>query len=472
MSVCTRFALLALLALSCVTAARAAEKPASGDIFPYKVHATRLENGLNVLAIPYDSPGTVAFFLVVRTGSRDEVEAGHSGFAHFFEHMMFRGTDRFPKEKFDETLKALGADSNASTSNDVTIYQIIGPSSALEQIMDIDADRFKNLKYNEEVFRIEAQAVLGEYNKNFANPILPMFEKTRDLAFQKHTYKHLTIGVLEDIKAMPTYYDYSLAFFDRFYRPENTTMVVVGDVQPQQVATLAQKYFGDWKKGYKAPQVPKEPPQTEAKKAHIDWPNQVLPSLMLSYHTPAFNTTTADTAALDLIQQLLTDSTSPLYQELVVEKQWVTSFSGGPEWSRDPYLFTFIAQVRSEDLLPKVKEAIDRHVAQLQNGVDPKRLDRIKSNLRYDFALGLTSPEAVAATVADAIGVAGDIQALNQLYAQIQKVTPQDVQRVAREVFHAKNETLVTLSHKAAPAGRPAAGGSTPGAQGTQGGAR
>jgi zinc protease len=463
-SVRTRFALLALLALACATAARAAEK--HGDIFPYKVHETRLENGLNVLAIPYDSPGTVAFFLVVRTGSRDEVEAGHSGFAHFFEHMMFRGTDRFPKEKFDATLKALGADSNASTSNDVTIYQIIGPSSALEQIMDIDADRFKNLKYTEEVFRIEAQAVLGEYNKNFANPILPMFEKVRSLAFQKHPYKHLTIGFLEDIKAMPTYYDYSLGFFDRFYRPENTTMVVVGDVQPQQVATLAQQYFGDWKKGYKANQIAKEPPQTEAKKAHIDWPIQVLPSLMLAYHTPAFGTATADTATLDLIQQLLTDSTSPLYQELVVEKQWVTSLSGGPDWSRDPYLFTFVAQVRSEDLLPKVKEAIDRHVAQLQNGVDTKRLDRIKSNLRYDFALGLTSPEAVAATVADIIGVAGDIQPLNQHYAQIQKVTAQDIQRVAREIFQTKNETLVTLSHKAAPAGRPAAGNAT------QGGAR
>lgn len=451
MSVRSRFALLGLLALSCATVAGAAEKPATGDIFPYKVHETTLENGLQVVAIPYDSPGTLAFYLVVRTGSRDEVEAGHTGFAHFFEHMMFRGTERYPKSKFDETLKSLGADANASTGKDVTTYTIVGPSSALEKLMDIESDRFKNLKYEEEVFRIEAQAVLGEYNKNFANPILPIFEKLQGLAFDKHTYQHLTMGFLEDIKAMPTYYDYSLNFFDRFYRPENTTLMVVGDVDPQRVHTLAKQYFGDWKKGYKPAQITTEPPQTQAKKAHLDWPNPVLPFLVLGYHAPGFSTASVDTAALDLVDQLLLSSSSPLYQELVVEKQWATSIGGGFEYSRDPFLYQIIAQVKSEDLVPKVKEVIERHVAKLQNEpVDGKQLDRIKSYLRYNFALGLDSPEAVADEVSDFIAASGEVQSLNQHFANIQKVTPAEVQRLARQVFRAQNETQVTLSHKAA----------------------
>jgi zinc protease len=448
------FALLGLLAVAFATRAQAADKTATGDIFPYKVQETTLGNGLKVVAIPYDSPGTLAYYLVVRTGSRDEVEAGHTGFAHFFEHMMFRGTEKYPKEKYDETMKSLGADSNASTDNDATIYQALGPSSALEKLMDIESDRFKNLKYSEEAFRIEAQAVLGEYNKNYANPILPMFEKVRDLAYQKHPYKHLTIGVLEDVKAMPTYYDYSRQFFNRFYRPENVTLLVVGDIQPQRVFALAEQYFGDWKKGYQPAQITPEPPQTEPKTAHIDWPNQVQPYMMISYHTPAYSVASTDTAALDLIQQLLLSSSSPLYQELVVDKQWATSLQGGSAHNRDPLLFTIIAQVKSPDLVPKVKEVIDRHMAKLQNElVESERLDRIKSHERYSFALGLTSPEAAAEVVANELALTAQVETLNRYYDQVQKVTPQDLQRLARQTFKPQNETTVTLWHNgAAPA--------------------
>jgi zinc protease len=459
----SRFALLGLLAAFLATGTQAADKPATtGDIFPYKVHETTLGNGLKVVAIPYDSPGTLAFYLVVRTGSRDEVEAGHTGFAHFFEHMMFRGTEKYSKEKYDETMKSLGADSNATTDNDATIYQALGPSTALEKLMDIESDRFANLKYTEEVFRIEAQSVLGEYNKNYANPILPMFEKLRDLAFQKHTYKHLTIGTLEDIKAMPTYYDYSRQFFSRFYRPDNVTLLVVGDIQPERVFALAQQYFSGWKKGYQPSQITPEPPQTERKQAHIDWPNPVQPFIMIGYHTPAYSPATADTAALDLIQQLLLSSSSPLYQELVVDKQWATSLQGGTSNNRDPMLFTIVAQVKSPDLVPKVKEVIDRHMTKLQNElVDGERLDRIKSHERYSFALGLTSPEAVASTVADEIALTGKVETLNQYFNQIQKTTPQDIQRLAKQTFRPQNETMVTLWHGAADAAQaaPAQGG-------------
>ena len=121
-----------------------------------------LANGFRMLAIPYDSPGILSLYLVVRTGSRDEVEPGHSGFAHFFEHMMFRGTKRFSAEAYNETLKRIGVDASGSTSDDWTMYYMTGPSTGLDTMVELEADRFKNLSYTEGAFRTEALAVAGK----------------------------------------------------------------------------------------------------------------------------------------------------------------------------------------------------------------------------------------------------------------------------------------------------------------------
>jgi len=457
------FALLGLLVLSAAAqAAPAAQATAPGDVFPYKVHESKLDNGLQVVVIPYDSPGTVAYFSVVRTGSRDEVEAGHSGFAHFFEHMMFRGTDKYSTDAYNDILKRMGADSNAFTSDDQTVYHMVGPSSALETMFDMESDRFKGLKYSEEGFRTESQAVLGEYNKSASSPFQPLFEKLRDLAFQSHTYKHTTIGFIADVKAMPGYYEYSKQFFSRFYRPENVTLLIVGDVQPDKALALAKKYYGDWKTGYQKPAIQAEPVQTQTQTGQIDWPNPIHPHLMIGYHTPAFSTASPDSAALDLIDQLLFSESAPLYQDLVVQKQWVDFVQGSPDPHRDPYLYTIIARVKSDELVPKVQDAINQALAQLQSQpVDQQRLERIKSHLRYGFALSLDTPGAVANQAAAAIAVAGNVSSINDLFREYQKVTPADIQRVAKQIFTPKNETIVTLAH---------AGGDKP-ATGTQGGA-
>jgi zinc protease len=458
-----RITLLLCGLLAVATLAGAAEKTAaSGDVFPFKVHKQTLDNGMRVLAIPYDSPGTVAYYIVMRTGSRDEVEAGHSGFAHFFEHMMFRGTEKYSKDDYTDVIKRLGADSNAFTADDQTVYHMIAPANQLPLIMDIESDRFKHLKYSQDDFRTEALAILGEYNKSVSNPIQPLYEKVRDLAYDKHTYKHTTLGFVADIKAMPEDYDYSLKFFERFYRPENATLLVVGDVQPQNVFTLAKQYFGDWKKGYKAADIPVEPAQKERKTASLDWPNPTHPYMMMAYHIPAYSATAVDTAALDLIEQLLFSESAPLYQDLVVKNQWVDFVQGGASGNRDPGLFSIIARVRSDELLPKVQETINRYVQQLQTTpVDARQLDRIKSHQRYAFALGLDTPGNVAAQAAQMIALTGDIDTLNQRFAAYQKVTPADIQKVARAYFQPQNETFATLTHKAA----------APAAQGTQGGA-
>jgi zinc protease len=461
-----RIALLLLCGLlALVPLAGAAGKAAasSGEVFPFKVYKQTLDNGLRVVVIPYDSPGTVAYYIVIRTGSRDEVEPGHSGFAHFFEHMMFRGTEKYPPEAYNEILKRLGADSNAFTTDDQTVFHMIAPASQLETIMDVESDRFKNLKYDQDAFRTEALAVFGEYNKIVSNPVQPMYEKARDLAYEKHTYKHTTLGFVQDIKAMPGYYDYSIQFFSRFYRPENATLIVVGDVKPDNVLSLTKKYFGDWKKGYKAASIPVEPPQKQRKTATIDWPNPTHPFLMMAYHVPADVATSVDSAALDLVEQLLFSESAPLYQDLVVKNHWVDFLQGGASGNRDPGLFSVLARVKSDELMPKVQDAIHHYVQQIQTTpVDRQKLDRIKSHQRYAFELGLDTPGNIAAQAAQAVAIAGDVNAINQRFATYQKVTPADIQRVAREYFKPTNETVVTLAHKASPSA----------AQGTQGGTR
>ena len=453
MSFSKRLAVASAAVLAAAAGADAAAESAGETamkIFPFPVHDQVLDNGLKVVVVPYDSPGIVAYFTVVRTGSRQEVEPGHSGFAHFFEHMMFRGTERFSQEAYNDVLRGMGADSNAFTSDDFTGYYIVGPAAELETMIDLESDRFKNLAYGEDGFRTEALAVLGEYNKNASSPFLPMFERLRELAFERHTYRHTTLGFLEDVEAMPGYYDYSLSFFDRFYRPENSIVLVVGDAAPERTLALAKKYYGDWEKGFKPVTIAADPEPKEGKTAHIEWPNPTRPQLMMGYRVPAFDAASVDTAALDLIDQLLFSEAAPLYQELVVDKQWTDQLGGSASAHRDPYLFTITARVKSEDLVPKVQETIARHIGELQaRPVDAARLERIKSHLRYDFALGLDSANSVAFNAAQALQLTGEIEPLNTLYATYETIGPQDVQRVAKAYLQPQRLTVVTLAHKA-----------------------
>src|SRR5450432_4309139 len=241
--------------------ARPATAKGAGEAFPFPVHEKTLPNGLRVFVVGYDSPGLVAYYSIVRTGSRNEVEPGKSGFAHFFEHMMFHGTETFPQDKYNAEIKAMGADSNAFTSDDLTVYHILAGKAALPQIVAIESDRFQHLHYQEADFQKEARAVLGEYNKNASNPLEKMTEVLYYHAFTTHTYKHTTMGFLKDIENMPNEMAYSRQFFDRYYRPDNIVILVVGDADPDTVFKLVETNCGDWKAGDKHPAIPVEPPQ-------------------------------------------------------------------------------------------------------------------------------------------------------------------------------------------------------------------
>ena len=152
-------------------------------IFPYAYDQYDFSNGLRLITIPTDYPNVVALYIVVQTGSRNEVEAGKSGFAHLFEHMMFRGTKLFPPEKYEAVMKDAGAASNAYTTDDHTAYHATFSKEDLETILRMEADRFQNLDYSRDVFRTETLAVLGEYNKNSAEPFRKLLEVQREHAF-------------------------------------------------------------------------------------------------------------------------------------------------------------------------------------------------------------------------------------------------------------------------------------------------
>ncbi|MGD0043317.1 MAG: insulinase family protein, partial [Isosphaeraceae bacterium] len=180
---CLQFAAVIMLFTQAAAPAAGPGQAERQPIFPFPIQQTTLDNGLSVISVPFDSPGIIAYYTVVRTGSRNEVERGLSGFAHFFEHMMFRGTKKYSQEKYNDILKSLGADSNAFTTDDWTCYHMTIPASALGTAVEIESDRFENLKYDEPSFQKEARAVLGEYNKNASSPFLKLEEAMQNTSF-------------------------------------------------------------------------------------------------------------------------------------------------------------------------------------------------------------------------------------------------------------------------------------------------
>src|SRR4051812_28020002 len=260
-----------------VTAGLAAQTPqrstpSGRDILPFAATERTLANGLKVIIVPTGFPNLVSIDIPVQTGSRNEVEPGKSGFAHFFEHLMFRGTPRTPPEKYRQIMSSAGARDNAGTGDDRTHYYATFAREDLDTILALYADVFQNLAYSESDFKTEARAILGEYNKNSADPLEKLFEVQRDRYYQAHTYKHTTMGFIKDIENMPNQYAYSKLFFHRWYRPEYPALILAGATPPEQVIPLVDKYGSGGKPGTNPPvTVPREPPPDAPKYVHVPW---------------------------------------------------------------------------------------------------------------------------------------------------------------------------------------------------------
>jgi zinc protease len=418
-------------------------------IFTYPYTIDDLPNGLRLVTVPTDYPNLVSLYVVVAAGSRNEVEAGKSGFAHFFEHMMFRGSENYTPEQREEIFKRAGADTNAYTTDDRTVYHATFSKEDLDEIMKAEADRFQRLKYSPEQFKTEAKAVKGEYDKNSANPFSKMHEVLRETAFGTHTYSHTTMGYLKDIDDMPNQYDYSKQFFQRFYRPEYSTIVIVGDITQARALDLTKRYWGSWQRGSYKADIPEEPAQKEARTAHIPWDAPTLPHMALAFHAPKYSDSSKDVAALDLFQSVAFGENSDLYQQLVLKEQKVDVLEADFDHKADPELFTVYVRVKDPAQVSYVRDQIlktfERYKTEL---IDQARLDATRSRLRYGFAMAMNSNDRIAGALAPYIAMERTPETLNRLFANYQTVTPEDIRDAVRKYFRMESSTIVTLATK------------------------
>jgi zinc protease len=425
---------------------QASEKSAN-KVFSQKYLFKELPNGLRVLVVKTDYPDLVSVQIPVSVGSRDEDEVGKTGFAHFFEHMMFKGSDKFPQDVYSDLFKNAGVDNGAYTTNDYTNYHLDFSKNHLDKVLEIQADHFKNLSYTDAQFKTEALTVKGEYLKNNASPTRKLLAAVRKEAFDTHTYKHTTMGFFEDVEAMPSQIAYGEKFFNQFYKPEYVSLVIVGDVEPQATMAMVEKHWGNWEKGDFVNDIAQEPKQEAAKYVHEKFDGLPGHWLLVSYKGADWQPKEKDRAALDLISELYFSNNSALYQELVVDKQLASQmFNYNPE-TKDAGLRHVFIKVNEEKDLVAVRDAINRTYAQVRTEmVSAEKLDNLKSNLKYSFVNSLDSSESIAATLASYMHFDRDPETINQLYNSFDNISADDIKRIANQYFIDENRTTVTLS--------------------------
>ena len=434
----------------------ASPKAAEG-VFPYKVQTTVLDNGLKVVLVPMPSHGLSSYWSIVRTGSRDEVEPGVTGFAHFFEHVMFRGTETLPGPEYDRIVNGMGADANAFTTDDFTAYHLGFATADLPTVIEIEADRFQHLKYDETQFKTESGAVYGEYRKGRTSPFEVLFESLQDTAFDVHTYKHTTIGFEADIKAMPEHYEYSKGFFQRFYRPENVVVVIAGDFDPGATLGLIKQHYGGWKKGYQAPAVQAEPEQTKQRRVDIPFEGQTLPILCVAFKGEKLVPTDRRMVAGTLIGELAFGETSPLYKKLVLDEQRLDSLFQNFDYNRDPGLWAVFALVKDPADVAAVEGEIWSAVDALRRAPpSQQQLDDIRARLKYGFLTRLSTPSGVCENVARLVALTGGIDVVDTLYTTLDTVTPQDVQDAANTWLTPARSTVAVVHAQGEPVPAPA----------------
>jgi len=415
-------------------------------IIPYPSEVHLLANGLKLIVMPMPSEGLASYWSIVRTGSRDEYEPGRSGFAHFFEHMMFRGTERYPAEAYQRILTEIGADANAYTTDDLTAYHLSVTPADLERVMELESDRFMHLAYSERAFRTEAGAVYGEYRKSKTDPLFTLYEALRETAFEHHSYGHTTLGFEADIAAMPTLYEYSQNFFARYYRPENTVLFVAGDVEPERVRALAEKHYGGWQRGYVTPAVATEPPQAHERRLEARYEGQTLPLLWLAYKIGRFDPNDRTRVAADLLVELAFGETSDVYRRLVLKEQAVEYLAAYTNQNRDPSVLDIYTRIKNPDRITDVERALDEATAEYRETLVPAaRLEALKSRLRYGLLMRLETPDAVAQALARPIALTGGLEGIEALHASYAAITPEDVRAAAREIFVPERRTVGTL---------------------------
>ena len=441
-----RALLLAILVAAAPAVAAASSPPTS---FPWERKLTTLDNGVRVVVVKTPATGMFALYGVVGVGSRDEVESGHSGFAHFFEHMMFKGTKSTPGDKRTALLGKLGVDESGYTTDDFTTFHLAGPSAALPQIIALEGDRYQHLDIEEDAVKTECRAVLGEYNKNFSNPDEKAFETLSDLAFDRHTYKHTTMGFLADIERMPGETAYARQFFKRFYTPDDLLLIVVGDVDEAAVVELVKQHFGGWKGKRAKVDIGDEAALAKERRKAVAWDNPTLERLHVGWRVPSSVRDQQAAALSALLSGYLFSDAAGLTKQLVLEEQLAENVSSGYSPHKDAALFPVSARIKEgtspELVLDRIQAALDNTAA---GTIDERTFSAVKSNARYSLLMGLVDADSIAGTLAWYAGPYMDAGAIDRVLDEMNRATPADLAAFVKAHFGKDQRVVVTLKHQ------------------------
>ncbi|SLN63343.1 Protease 3 precursor [Pseudoruegeria aquimaris] len=399
-----------------------------------------LDNGMDVLVLE-DHRAPVAVQMVwYRAGAADE-PPGHSGIAHFLEHLLFKGTDTLAPGEFSKTVAANGGTDNAFTSWDYTAYYQRVAADRLELMMRMESDRMRNLRLSEEDIVTERQVILEERNQRTDSDPGALFgEQRRAAQYMNHPYGIPVIGWRHEMEQLSM--EDAMAFYERFYAPNNAILIVAGDVEPEEVRTLAETYYGPLAptEGL-APRVrPQEPPQLSERRLTYSDPRVSQPYVTRSYLAPVRRAgAQEEAAALTLLANLLggSSTTSVLARKLQFEEQtaiYTGAFYDGT--SLDPMSFGLVIVPQEGVPLAEAEAALDRALAEfIEEGVDPEQFARLKAQIRASEIYARDDVQAAARRYGMALTTGltvDDVQAWPEV---LMAVTEQDVIDAAKAVF-------------------------------------
>jgi len=441
-----RRAALLLLLLAGVAALAA---PLSAFVHPPKLEyeITTLPNGLRVIVSEDHSTPIVHLSVWYHVGSRDE-RPGRTGFAHLFEHMMFKGSKNVQPESHTSIIASIGGRSNAYTQEDATVFWETLPSQYLPLALWLEADRMATLRVDRDAFEKEREVVKEERRLRVDNqPYGRLNEILFDRAFTTHPYKHPTIGSMKDLESA------SLQdvrdFHDTYYVPENAVVTIVGDFDSAQAMQLVRQYFGRVPKAARpVPRdIPKEPEQAQERRATIqeEWP---LPAVVVAYHV-AYDGH-PDSYPLHLASKILFDGeSSRMTRDLVYDKRIAVAAFGSANILQDPNLFYAVAIVPAGQSLPTVeREMLSQFDSVKTEGVSAHELERAKNQFMRDYIIGRESDEQKALHLAHAAVIHNDIRTADDEIDVFLNLTTADIQRVARTYFSEKNRTVLYIMPK------------------------
>jgi len=401
-----------------------------------------LENGLRVLSVPDHSSPTVAIQVWYHVGSKDD-PPNRSGFAHLFEHIMFKSTKNMKSEMMDRLTEDVGGFNNASTADDVTIYYEVVPSNYLETLIWAEADRLSGLNVDEANFKSEREVVKEEYRESvLAPPYGKFFYLLQQRSFVEHPYKRPTIGSIEDLDAA-SLHDVQ-EFHSTFYRPDNATLVVVGDFEPKQLDQWVDKYFsGIAKPNRPLPRVKTKEPPREKEMRFTEYGSNDLPAVGLTFLTP--RQADPDSSALRVAEAILSGGeSSRLYHALVYTQQLAAEAESNSETREDASLFLLDA-VLSEGKKPEdAEKALVAEVKRLQDApVAQAELEKAKNQILTDRLRQMETSNGKALALGEAAVLLGDPARVNTELEDLQAVTAADVQRVMKKYFSDQNRLVL-----------------------------